>query len=630
MTGVRTGRRRAGALRMVVPLVLAVLAATTAAGAAGAATHTVSEKRQELLDTYAPVMAIHKQDKTCDNERFRPMSVDYVLGRDDVVLRDAQGEVVAKSPTAKDLAGLGPDYWLDFPGDALRPGCSYAKWFKGMDATPSIYGRLTEQDGQLVAQYWFYWAYNQWNDLHESDWEMIQLHFDTDDVDEALQRGPSLYAYAQHEGAETADAGAEKVQLVDRTHPVVYSSGGSHASYYSSTRWFGKSGATGFGCDDTSGPIDRITPEVIALPQDAPTTGDLAWLSYQGHWGQKELIYNNGPTGPAAKDRWDDPLGWVDDNGREASVALPFARSGATKSFCTLSAQGSQLVNRLLDDPVKVTVLTLLALIALVVVVRFGSRGLLVQAARAWWRSRGPLALLGVVTFAGGALALVAQLGVVEATVVGRFVDVPDGASAWAIPLVTLVGVGVAVPFMAWVVGAVIAVEGGESSAGQALRRSLRGDHSAMVASMVVVAVTGLALFVFLPIAAVASIWLLAPALGVREGLGARAALAESRRRLHGRRWRSIALAFTLALVLMISGLCGAVVLLVSPLGFAFAALVVAVVNGLVTPYVALVVARYYDEVVGASDGGPGPAPDPGTEPGVDPETGPARVPELV
>lgn len=591
----------------------AIDAATPAPPAAPAATGAVSEKRQELLERYAPVMVIRKQPKECDgDERYRPMSVDYVLGRDDVVLRDADGNVVKRAPTASDLAGRGPDFWLDFPGDALRPKCEYEKWFRSFDATPSIYGRLTEDGGQLVAQYWFYWAYNQWNDLHESDWEMIQVHFDTDDVDKAIEQGPSLYAYAQHEGAELADAGEDKVEIVDGTHPVVYSSGGSHASYFSSTRWFGKSGATGFGCDDTSGPTRRLTPEVIVLPEEAPATGKFAWLSYQGHWGQQERFFNDGPTGPAAKDRWDDPVEWVDDNGREASVALPFARSGATKTFCTLSAQGSQLFNRLLDDPVKVATMIVLALVAIVVTMRFGSRGLLGRAARSWWRHRRVLLPIAAVTFAGAALALVAQLVVVEATVVGRFVDVPDGTSPWVLPLVTLAGVIVIVPFMGWVVGAAIAVEGGEARARRALRRSLRGDSSAMGASMVLVAVTGLALFVFLPFAAVASMWLLAPAVSERDGLRARAALTHSRRLLHGHRWRSVALALTLCIVLMISGLLGALVLLVSSLGFAAAALAAAAVNAFVTPYVALVLAHFHDDVVASTgDVEPGAAPEP-------------------
>ena len=61
----------------------------------------------------------------------------------DVVLRDADNNIVKRAPTAKDLAGLGEDYWLDFPYDALNPGCNYEKWFRTFDTSPEIYGRAT-------------------------------------------------------------------------------------------------------------------------------------------------------------------------------------------------------------------------------------------------------------------------------------------------------------------------------------------------------------------------------------------------------------------------------------------------------------------------------------------------------
>ncbi|HEX5094869.1 MAG TPA: hypothetical protein VFX21_02595, partial [Acidimicrobiia bacterium] len=364
------------ALLVVAALVFALIVLVPMISAGPASAQGASTD-QALLERFAPVIAIRHQDTTCGSgERFRPVSVDVVLGRDDVVLRDGNGDVVRKAPTADDLAGLDDHHWLDFPGNALKPGCTYEKWFKSLDATPSIYGRVTQDGGHLVLQYWFYWVFNQWNDVHESDWEGIQLQFDTDDVDEAMTAKPSVYAYAQHEGAERADRGDDKVKLVD-THPVVYAAEGSHASYYSSTRWFGKSGATGFGCDDTRSPIDRLEPAVIRLPHDAPTSGQFAWLSYEGHWGQQEPFFNDGPTGPATKIRWDEPLTWVDDNGRDNSVTVPFARSGATDMFCSVSATGSALFNDMLDNPVRAVVFVVFLLVAVVLVIRLGSRGLL-------------------------------------------------------------------------------------------------------------------------------------------------------------------------------------------------------------------------------------------------------------
>ena len=228
------------------------------------------------------MLALRQQSTPCgDGEPYLPIAVDHVLGRDDVVLRDGDGEVVTTAPTADDLAAGGDEWALDFPGDALDPGCDYEEWFRSMDAEPAVYGRVVVDGEFLVAQYWLYYVYNDWNDRHESDWEMIQLVFDTPTVAAALEQGPVLYAYAQHEGSEYAflDDAVElegatetergKVRLIGGA-PVVYPGQGSHAAYFDTARWFGKSGATGFGCDDTTPRLVEVRPEVIVLPTEAP------------------------------------------------------------------------------------------------------------------------------------------------------------------------------------------------------------------------------------------------------------------------------------------------------------------------------------------------------------------------
>ena len=257
-----------------------------------------------------------------------------------------------------------------------------------------VYGRVTSEREAIVVQYWFFWVYNQWNDVHEGDWEMIQLVFDGSSPTEALAHGPTTYAYAQHEGSEYATVGENdgKVVLEDGTHPVVFVAEGSHAAFFSSSRWFGKSGATGFGCDDTSGPVDSIRPEVVPLPgDDIPTEGPLAWLSFRGRWGERAPAFNNGPTGPVTKSQWAAPVTWVDDEGRDEAVALPYATSRATETFCNLAAAGSALFNRLLDKPLLVG-----GLVALVVRARSwrSSAARLAacsgRAARSWRATRAP------------------------------------------------------------------------------------------------------------------------------------------------------------------------------------------------------------------------------------------------
>ena len=55
---------------------------------------------------------------------------------------------------------------------------------------------------QLALQYWLFYAYNDWNNLHEGDWEMIQLVFDARNAHDALTTAPTSVGYSQHEGAE--------------------------------------------------------------------------------------------------------------------------------------------------------------------------------------------------------------------------------------------------------------------------------------------------------------------------------------------------------------------------------------------------------------------------------------------
>jgi hypothetical protein len=101
----------------------------------------------------------------------------------------------------------------------------------------------------------------------------------------------------------------------------VFAAEGSHASYYDSELWFGKSAATGFGCDDSTGPVEVLEPELIVLPEgdEPPTTGPFAWLSYQGHWGEQQPAFADGPTGPYMKQQWSEPATWVDELGRGAA-----------------------------------------------------------------------------------------------------------------------------------------------------------------------------------------------------------------------------------------------------------------------------------------------------------------------
>ena len=329
---------------------------------------------QELADKYAPVMMVKSQEQACDpdGEPYGPTAIDIVLDNPEVLLRQlgTGNPVVMRGPGAGDLFRLGEGMYLDFPGGALQPGCIYETDFNrySEDLPAVVYAHIVQQEDRpnlLAVQYWFYWYYNDWNNKHESDWEGIQVLFEASSIAEALEGEPVSVGYAQHEGGERADWDASKLER-DGSRPLVYSSAGSHASYYGSALYMGRSGSEGFGCDNTDGPSDRLDPVVVVLPDSVDDPADdLAWLAFEGRWGERQSGPFNGPTGPAAKERWLEPITWHDDL-RPASVVIPAGDSdglGVISAFCEVVEWGSGTLIQLTTSPIRLLFTALLGFV---------------------------------------------------------------------------------------------------------------------------------------------------------------------------------------------------------------------------------------------------------------------------
>jgi len=319
-----------------------------------------TDAEQQLADRYAPVVGL-KEHEPCAStgEPYRPVPVETVLGQSDVALVGPDGAVVKQAPTAADLYLKPTGYQLDFPGTPLDAGCSYEQWFGRIaaGAATTAYAHVVQEQGQLALQYWFYYPFNDWNNKHESDWEMIQLNFDAATADEALGQVPALVGYSQHEGAESAGWDDAKLEKRDG-HPVVYPGAGSHANQFVQALYLGHGAQTGFGCDDTRGPTRYEQTEVVVLPSQAAGADDpFAWLAYEGRWGQKVSGPNSGPTGPLSKSQWTAPITWVDEEWRPDGVQVPAASSvapTATGFFCSAVAKGSKVYIKFLASPVAV------------------------------------------------------------------------------------------------------------------------------------------------------------------------------------------------------------------------------------------------------------------------------------
>jgi len=371
VTGTRRGATVAALMVCVVMVVALIATLAPPTPVEAQETEPADDAAQELVEKYAPIVMLKAQDEACDTdgEPYAPTAVDIVLDNPEILLRQLGSEnpVVRQAPSAADLYGLNEGFYLDFPASALQPGCIYEQDFDKYTGTttghrePVVYAHVATQADEpdkLAVQYWFYWYYNDWNNKHESDWEGIQLLFDVGTVDEALTVDPVSAGYAQHEGGERAAWDSSKLQR-EGYRPVVYPSAGSHASYYGSALYIGRSASEGFGCDTTDGPSVRTDPTVILLPDEASGPDDeFAWLGFDGRWGERQSGPFNGPTGPVDKQRWTDPVDWHDSL-RADSVVVPTGDSQAESivhGFCTVVEHGSAALIVLKTSPVTLVV----------------------------------------------------------------------------------------------------------------------------------------------------------------------------------------------------------------------------------------------------------------------------------
>ncbi len=336
----------------LLPLFLPPIASAGAAETQSAA--------QRLAEIYSPVAMLREEEEPpCDTsgEQYQPTSVDTMLGNPKVVLtRPREGEeeeVVQRAPTAADIAGLGDEYHLNIPGDPLGDTCVYARDFarlKDEGKAPAItYAHIAHENGSsgLALQYWFFWYFNQFNDLHEGDWEGMQLVFEGDTPTAALAEEPTEMILFQHAGGEKAGWEDGKVQK-EGLHPVVYPAAGSHATFYDSAVYVqnGQNGS-GVGCDRTSEPVRRLGLRPVLIPTFPSVSGPFEWLTFTGHWGQQEEGFNNGPTGPTTKTQWQEPFAWMEEQ-RSTSPRLPggsIVGGSAVGAFCGAVATASDLIN---------------------------------------------------------------------------------------------------------------------------------------------------------------------------------------------------------------------------------------------------------------------------------------------
>jgi hypothetical protein len=329
---------------------------------------TQASPELQLAEKFAPVALLKTQRRACDRdgEGYFPAPMETILGNPEIALMKhgedgAPASLVMMGATAQDLAGLDDSYYLDFPGNPRRPGCQFETDFKryatAMSLQPTTYARVVvdEEHEQVVVQYWLWYYFNDWNNTHESDWEMIQIAFDTTSVTEALSMAPSRIGYAQHGGGELAEWDDSKLQRTgDRL--IIHPAAGSHATYYGNEVYIGwGERGTGFGCDQTLAPSRTVPLNVVLIPDEIDADSAFAWLLFDGRWGEYQEWEFNGPVGPNKGGKWKTPVEAMED-WRDSSLAVPTSRNtvgpSSTDIFCTLSAGGSRVLIELGTQPI--------------------------------------------------------------------------------------------------------------------------------------------------------------------------------------------------------------------------------------------------------------------------------------
>ena len=612
-------------LLLLVPLLAAGAANAAAAPAEGF--RSAAEKRgaQLLAQRFAPItMVREEQNPPCETkaEQYEPTTVETVLGNPSVALTTyvpgAGLETLRRAPTARDVAGLDEDHYLDLRGRVLGHTCVYARDFRRLLAegkAPAVtYAHIAREEGHpgFALQFWFFWYFNQFNDLHEGDWEGMQVTFGAETPQEALASGeePDQIILFQHSGGERADWDDGKVQK-DGRHPVVYPAAGSHATFYDTAVYVenGQNGS-GLGCDNTSPPSREVRPRPVLLPNRSQRRGEFAWLSYYGRWGEREKGYNNGPQGPQTKTVWREPFAWMERQ-RSTSPRLPggslILGQPVVGAFCSAVAVGSELLN--LDTESPLALIVTLAVAALIIALFLGltrwgpvdlenlrqrrSFGQMARAARQLygrhWRVLVPVAavavpIVGGVQLLAGLLGNSDDIGGDDRT--GLNLALADLIETFARPAAMAVVAAIVVVFVR------LLVEGEERPGFRQAFHGMEHRFWRVVGGQMlyVLAYLGLMITVIgIPFAVNKYVaWLFVKQEILFEDRGVRGAFHGSADVVRGRWWHTVRFALFLFLVSVVTGPILTFALIFTTLPLAWINLLGSVVFALLIPYVAL------------------------------------------
>jgi hypothetical protein len=187
------------------------------------------------------------------------------------------------------------------------------------------YGRVVDQCGYRVVQYWFFYAFNDFRTAargtnnHEGDWELISIYL----ARQGDEWRPRYAAYSGHHSKQIRPW--DQFECFDAAcqHLIVYVARGSHACYPEP-----KAHKLGWGPfqvrDYALGDGAEVGPGVWSAPRLLVET-EPDWLFFDGFWGayiRDLLMRENAPRGPLytiepgfhrplPRQSWYDPVRWA-------------------------------------------------------------------------------------------------------------------------------------------------------------------------------------------------------------------------------------------------------------------------------------------------------------------------------
>jgi hypothetical protein len=287
-----------------------------------------SDHAGELLRRYAPVLRYDSHEAFFANHvRAMTDAPDWCLARAteqqgrsthiiashapgphpldlDFLALDGQGHYPNGDPFADgdhfSLQLIGPDPFTDRSGDYRA-----MEHRIGPELRDRMFGRTVRGDDGLWLQYWFFYIYNDAQfggrvDLHEGDWEMVQILIGDGDT-------PTSAIYAQHAYAERREWEKVELEPPNDGRPVIYVGRGSHASYFEP------------GLRRTYVEVDNDFHELwwdaadgkgrVVAPQLEPMVD--SWARWSGIWGGTKaripLLDGDSPSAPRLHGQWDRP-----------------------------------------------------------------------------------------------------------------------------------------------------------------------------------------------------------------------------------------------------------------------------------------------------------------------------------